>query len=348
MDEAHDDQSPHYLDTISALCEKFGLDAELFTLAAFSAGCWWIKKPTQNIRLTEADRIIEWIQQCGLMQFLHTDSLLDPQSNLVVRAEPIVCPHLDTDVVRIQKLIDENFDRLRGLKWRWAIGAILEILYESQASMRVIKKRGISLQALEQAVETHKRLRVVRTADVPFDSTVIRELKRLHKGRIAWLWVDTAENGLNYLVDQSREITQYNVTERESAEYAPGEIVWVALEETRNGRRSRKRHPALLLSLTGKRNDKWLLVNLTSEVEDKQELRKVRDPQKLGLPYGGYVWHEAQKVYHTQIESHSGWVTRSLVEVVNRTLNLRQSMVDDLNAIADLHHQDSEMNQHCA
>jgi hypothetical protein len=89
-------------------------------------------------------------------------------------------------------------------------------------------------------------------------------------------------------------------------------------------------------------------VNLTSEVEDKQELRKVRDPQKLGLPYGGYVWHEAQKVYHTQIESHSGWVTRSLVEVVNRTLNLRQSMVDDLNAIADLHHQDSEMNQHCA
>lgn len=332
------DSTP-YLLPISEFSESFGIDPDLFALAAISNGCWWVKKPTQQIRATEALRILEWIQQCGLTQFVvasTTESVTHSQ------ATPITCPHLSADIARFHKLIDENFDRIRGLKWKWAVGEILELLYKSPASMRVVKKRGISLQALEQAIETHPRLRVARTSDLPFVATVVGELKRLHKGRLAWLWVDDAENGLSYLVDQSRKTTERTVHERETAEFSPGEIVWVALEETSNGRRSRKRHPALLLSLTGKRNDKWLLVSLTTDVDEKRELRKVQDPEDLGLPYGGYVWHEAQKVYHTQIENHIGWVTRSLIEVVDRTINLRQSMTEDLLHIADAHHRESE------
>lgn len=335
-------QQSNYLCTISEASEQLGIDPDLFALAAWALGCWWIKKPTQQIRSTEAERIASWIQLCGLRQFLVEQHSPLGVEGVVAVLSPAQCPHLSTDVTRIQKLINENMVRLRGLKWKWMVGAILEMLYESPGSMRVIKKRGISLQALEQAILSYPKLKALRNTDVPFDSTVISELKRLHKGRMAWLWVETRESGISVLVDQARATVERETITRESATFAPGEIVWVALEENNNGRRSRKRHPALLLSLTGKRNDKWLLVSLTTDVNEKQDIRKVQDPEALGLPYAGYVWHETQKVYHTQIESHIGWVTSSLVEVVDRTINLRQSMMDELLAIASFHHAESE------
>lgn len=337
------DHSNPALRTIFSYGREWGINADLFALAAPLAGCWWIRSKTNQMKRREAEHVLDWLRTAGLMPLVqeNTDSL-NPACDISWSVPVPTCPHITADTQRIHKLIEENMTRLQGLKWKWVVGAVLELLYESHASMRVVKKRGISLQALELAIDTHPGLRVKKSSDTPFDTVVVRELKRLHKGRLAWLWVKKQENGLPYLVDQSRETSRHVAPERTGAEFAPGEIVWVALEETTNGRRSRKRHPALLLSLTGKRNDKWLLVSLTSEVDEKQDIRKVQDPEALGLPYGGYVWHETQKVYHTQIESHVGWVTRSLVEVVDRTVNLRQSMISDLVRIADAHHRDTE------
>ena len=337
------DHSNPALRTIFSYGREWGLDPDLLAIAAQTSGCWWVKSKTSQLKRTEAEKVVEWLRSAGLVACV-SDSCESLNSDLHLSwTIPVPqCPHLVADVLRIQKLIDENLARLDGLKWKWIVGAVLELLYESHASMRVVKKRGVSLQALEQAIDTHPRLRAKRASDTSFDTVVVRELKRLHRGRLAWLWVKKHDNGVLYLVDQSRQATHRSAPERKAAEFAPGEIVWVALEENKNGRRSHKRHPALLLSLTGKRNDKWLLVSLTSDVDENQEMRRVQDPEALGLPYGGYVWHETQKVYHTQIESHVGWVTRSLIEVVNRTLNLRQTMCADLARIADLHHRDTE------
>lgn len=335
-----DIESPHSLRIITEYSEVFGYDADLFTLAAISIGCWWIKNPTQFLKRIGAERTAQWIQDCGLVQFVGEKLIAHVPDELVA---PPTCPHIDADVLRIHKIIDENFASIQGLKWKWAIGSILEFLNQSQAAVKVMKKRGISLQALECAINTHPRLRVTPNPEYTFETTVISELKRLHKGRLAWLWVETGENGLAYLRDQSRQTQSFSKPIRPEAQYAPGEIVWVAMEETKHGKRSRKCHPALLLSLTGKRNDKWLVINLTSNVEEKAEIRKVPNPDALGLPHGGYVWHEAQKVYHTQIESHIGWVTEDLVVVIDRTLNLRQSMREDLLKIAADHHATTEV-----
>lgn len=322
---------------------RAAVPSELYHLAALACGHWWLKRPTSWMSRHHIERTDAWLVECGLLSVLQGHDQISPSFALPGESPPrSAVPHLEADVERLTKLISDNLARLTGRRFAWAIGEMLQLIAESPATMRKVKERGISLEAIRIALVGHPRLSF--HGDLTTDkvkSRTIGELVGLHRRTRIRLWVDES-SGFALLVDQSRSRrrSRDDTDSRQpaSAEYAPGEVVTIEMEETRNGRRSLLRHPALLIQLTGKRNDKWVVVSLTSHVDSNPESRRVRDPEAIGLHHGGYVWHERQRVYKTQIKNHVGWVTHDLIDVVDRSINLRTSESDALRRVADERH----------
>ena len=204
---------------------------------------------------------------------------------------------------------------------------------------RVIGSRGIRISDVEEAIRRDAEFSSLIPEGGLTPQRVISEMKRMHKARLGFLWLKE-EGGIHTLTCLNREgssAPKQHAREFGKPVFAAGEIVWASLEEVTNGRRSRRKHPALLLQLTGHRNDKWILVSFTSDVEGSPDHRRIEHFEELGLSHTGYVWHETMKVHASQIESHIGWVTHDLIQVVDNAINLRGNLAADLRRIADQH-----------
>jgi hypothetical protein len=114
--------------------------------------------------------------------------------------------------------------------------------------------------------------------------------------------------------------------------FSVGEIRWVQLHESKRGIRSELHHPAVIVEKAGA--NKWRVVSLTSNVEGEPEGRRVPQAAAQGLTRSGYVWHETQKVFVSELGDHIGWVHPELVEVIRRSVRIRTSLVEELVAIA--------------
>ena len=114
--------------------------------------------------------------------------------------------------------------------------------------------------------------------------------------------------------------------------FSVGEIRWVQLHESKRGIRSELHHPAVIVEKAGA--NKWRVVSLTSNVEGDPEGRRVPQAAAQGLTRSGFVWHETQKVFVSEIGDPIGWVHPELVEVIRRSVRIRTSLVEELEAIA--------------
>lgn len=321
------------LKSVSAWANETGVPADALLIAGQLLGKWWftaLDTPVYGRDVYEVEAIL---RSLGLVSALSEGSEVLP----LARPSRVSRP---ADVERIERLIADNESSLVGRKWKWFIGDILGFLLESKAAMRIVRERGILLSDVEEAIRRSPRFASLIPAGGLTPARVVGEMRRLHQARLGFLWLNQEDESAPYISCLDRRPIEPKVHAREFgvAQYAVGEIVWVGLEEVTNGRRSRRKHPALLLSMTGQRNDKWMLVSLTSEVDGDPQHRRVPEPARLGLAKSGYVWHETQKVHVSQIEAHIGWVTRGLVRVVDATVNLRQSQIDSLTKVADAHH----------
>jgi hypothetical protein len=321
------------LKTISEWAGELGVPTDALLIAGEMFGKWWFKSHDTPVCGRDVFEIETFLRSIGLV------SALADHECVVRLGEPRRASR-EADIERIQRLINDNEAALSGRKWKWLIGDILTLILESSAAMRVVRQRGILVADVEEAIRRCPQFAPLVPDGGLSAHRVVFEMKRLHTARLGILWLNQEDECAPYISCLDRRPAEVKVHAREfgAARYAVGEIVWVGLEEVTNGRKSRRKHPALLLSLAGHRNDKWILVSLTSDVEGDPLHRRVPNPALLGLGKAGYVWHESQKVHQSQIESHVGWVTRDLVRVVDAAINLRQSQIDTLNAIADAHH----------
>jgi len=321
------------LKTISEWAGGLGIAADALMIAGQLFGKWWFKSVDTPVYGRDVFEIETFFRSVGLVSALAGCEDVSPVG-VPRRASR------EADIERIQRLINDNESALVGRKWKWFIGDILTLILESSPAMRVVRERGILVSDVEEAIRRCPQFAPLIPEGGLTAPRVVSEMRRLHTARLGFLWLNQEDESAPYISCLDRRPVEAKVHAREfgAAQYAVGEIVWVGLEEVTNGRKSRRKHPALLLSLTGHRNDKWILVSLTSDVEGDPFHRRVPNPALLGLGKAGYVWHESQKVHQSQIESHVGWVTRDLVRVVDAAINLRQSQIDTLNAVADAHH----------
>lgn len=324
---------PFELKNVGTWACEAGVPADLFLLAGQLRGKWWFTSADTSVYGRDAAEIESFLRSLGLMSVLAGDERDES-------AVPVRRASRAADIERIEKLIKANESTLIGRKWKWLIGDILTLILESTAAMRVVRERGILVSDVEEAIRRCPKFASLIPDGGLTSARVVGEMKRLHAARLGFLWLNQEDEAAPYISCLDRRPAADKVHAREfgDAHYAVGEIVWVGLEEITNGRKSRRKHPALLLSMTGHRNDKWMIVSLTSEVENEPRYRRVPEPARLGLSKAGYVWHEVQKIHVSQIESHIGWVTRGLVKVTDATVNLRQSQIDELNTVADKHH----------
>jgi hypothetical protein len=104
------------------------------------------------------------------------------------------------------------------------------------------------------------------------------------------------------------------------------------MHESRRGRRSELHHPAIIVEKSGA--NKWWVLSLTTEIEERDERRRVPRHAEQGLEYAGFIWHELQKVFVSEIGEHIGWVHPELVSVIRRNVTMRSSLVEVLASIA--------------
>lgn len=293
--------------------------------------------------------VVLWCDQAPAIGSLEEAAEVQaPTASGSVGSSPPLDPSAErrmADRRRIASLVAENSRQLRNVRGRWLLGDVLVLIWESKSAMRVVRERGILLTDIAQGIEDA----LGGSAHLPHKgalrASAIRELQRLHKARLAFLHVAGGGQDARITVrsaevrkSQARSRDHGVARESNAPPLAVGRIVWVAVEELANGRRSTKRHPAVLLALTGQRNDKWIVLTMTTEVTGDPEFRRVPDASALGLQYGGYLWHETMKVHKSQIANPVGWVNRELIRAIDRSVGLRRTLREELEAIADLHH----------
>jgi hypothetical protein len=230
------------------------------------------------------------------------------------------------------------------MEWRWLVGEVFALMVDSESTMKVIESRGVLLRDIRAAIKNIPEYAHLVPKEGLQQKVAISEMKRMHKMRSGFLKLDYSDPNNPFVTGSAkRSIPATNTAiPSRSPRYAVGEIVWVELQETKNGRRSIKKHPALLLGHTGTKNDKWTLVNFTTEVDGSPSHRYISNYADLGLDHNSYVWHECQKVHKSQIISHAGWVNHDLIRVVRSGVDVRQTVISKLTEVADIHHDKDE------
>lgn len=337
--------------------DELSIPADLYHVAALHCGCWWMKNERGQCSPPDGLRIEVWLRQLGVVSALQ-HALIPPVSttgpdrssappddvdSAAVERETTddLTPARQADIARVRAIVEDNSERLRERYGKWLFGDVLQLLWESMPARRVIKERGILLVDIRTGILRASRSDTRMFPESMVVGMAIGELKRLHKGRLAFLFVDAPAGHPARLIanENATRRSHPRVTRRrETDDLAVGRIAWVAVEEHDQGMRSTKRHPAVLLARTGRRSDRWVILTMTSEVPGEPESRRVPDAAGLGLDYGGFLWETTSKVYKSQVDRVVGWVHRDLVHAIDRTIGLRQALRDELLSIADEHH----------
>lgn len=218
---------------------------------------------------------------------------------------------------------------------------LLERISGDERSMASIRRHGLSLPLLQQALAEVPRVPRAQKGR-PFEADVRWAVVRLNRGSIASFWLEHGETGVSTLVVRPARPPRASAPRRREVsgadDFHTGEIRWMKMHEIRNGRRSEIHHPAVIVGRSSA--NKWTVVSLTTDMEGSPPGRRVPRHAEQGLEYGGFVWHELQRVYVSEIGGHIGWVHMELVEVIDRCLNLRASVRSALMQSARAHHPD--------
>ena len=345
------------LRTLEEWASEIDAEAEDLLEVCQICGKWWVMKPTHSLRGRDFDDI-KWYVETHLKGKLRQrqnreDAIIgsaNPESNVVtpqveeVKDAPPTITTRPEDIKRITSLIKGNLPEMTNMEWRWLVGEVFALMVDSESTMKVIESRGILLRDIRAAIENIPEYAHLVPLKGLQRKVAIFEMKRMHKMRSGFLKLDYSDPNNPFVTGSSKRsipATKKAIPSR-SPRYAVGEIVWVELQETKNGRRSIKKHPALLLGQTGAKNDKWTLVNFTTEVEGSPSHRYISNYADLGLDHNSYVWNECQKVHKSQIISHVGWVNHDLIRVVRSGVDVRQTVVSKLVEVADAHHDKNE------
>lgn len=341
------------LRTLDEWASDIGVDAEDLIEVALICGKWWVTKPSSSMRGRDFDDI-KWYVETHLKGKLRKRQ--DREDEIVVSVDPaqlVIAPQVKEekqaqqtittrpdDIKRITSLIKGNLPEMANMEWRWLVGEVFALMVDSDSTMKVIESRGVLLRDIRAAIENIPEYAHLVPSKGLQRKVAISEMKRMHRMRSGFLKLDYSDPNNPFVTGSAKRsipATKLVVPSR-SPRYAVGEIVWVELQETKNGRRSIKKHPALLLGQTGAKNDRWTLVNFTTEVEGSPSHRYISNYADLGLDHNSYVWHECQKVHKSQIISHAGWVNHDLIRVVRSGVDVRQTVISKLVEIADAHH----------
>ena len=341
------------LRTLEAWAADIGVAADDLVEISQICGKWWITTPRQQLRGRDFDDI-KWYIETNLPGKLSENTSCECTASVTIEPVlPTIAPLVEEiqpespiikfrteDIKRITSLINENLQPMQNVKWHWLVGEVFQLIADSKPTMKVIQERGILLSDIGAGIKNvHQYAHLVPSHGL-LPKLAISEMRRMHKIRSGFLKLDCSDSS-NPLVSgtskKSKSTTKIDAPSK-TTPYAVGEIVWVTLQETKNGRKSLKKHPALLLGQTGSKNGKWTLVSFTSEVEGSPHHRCISNYADLGLDHSSYVWHECQKVHKSQIVSHIGWVNHDLIRVVRSGVDVRQVTISKLVEIADTHH----------
>lgn len=250
------------------------------------------------------------------------------------------------DIDRVERLVQSNRSFLEQHVGGWLLGEVLVVMWNERATRRILAERGISGADIREGV-----LRVLGegarwTTTQKLGELVRGEVRRLRRTRRAELEVVTESSGSarwKVVAAKASLSTKERRRRRPSwklaaDEYEPGQVVWVSIEETRRGRKSEIPHPAVLLSRTGRKGERWVIMALTTSPADDGPRYRVPKPEELGLHRDGFLWGGTLRVHKSQLGRAVGWVHRDLVIVIDRAVGLRAAERAELMAVADVHH----------
>lgn len=332
-----------------------GIDPEQYLQHARDSGIGWLNTTNSRMSSSHAKGLNDWLVHLGLLANAPADwpppvehdalNWMSESSRREVIAvgqgNELQSQRPSALQQKISALVTEEL--ANGAKGHnYFLLRLMDRMTSDSLVRDALLREGVPLSTIGAALAA--------VVDVPkprkghtFKGDVYWAVARSRRGNLSELWVTDGEAPTARLVFRKRESPQRKrfrrkVDSRDS--YQVGEIRWVQLHESRRGRRSELHHPALIVEKVGA--NKWRVLSLTTEVEGDPEGRRVPRHSEQGLDYAGYVWHEVQKVFVSEIGDHIGWVHPDLVALIRRTVPMRQILFDQLAAVGAKRHPQSD------
>lgn len=328
----------------------FGVEPTQFLKWAHECGLSWLRSESARMTQEHAHQVSDWITRFELAETaaliwppaLESSALaglsaLNPIAEfeeLAVEESRVEPTALHAALVRLaeaelqQKATKHNYFLLR----------LIDHMSTDPIVSRHIREEGLLLSDLRFALSLVDDVPMPRSGHT-FVNDVFWAVARSRWSNLTTLWVadgtlPTARLMIREPARPRPERGSRQVDARDA--YSVGEIRWVQLHESKRGIRSELHHPAVIVEKAGA--NKWRVVSLTSNIEGDPEGRRVPRAAEQGLAHSGYVWHESQKVFVSEIGDHIGWVHPELVEVIRRSVRIRTSLVEELALVAAAKH----------
>ena len=325
------------------VARQVGIDPEQYLQYARNSGLGWLNTTSSRVTSPHAKGLNDWLVRVGLLAIspadwpppIEHDALTWMSQNStreVVEVGQEKEKQSQPPSALQRKIFTLASEELRnGAKGHnYFLIRLMDRMTSDPLVREALSRDGVPLSTLGAALEDVSGVPKPRKGHT-FKGDVYWAVVRSRRGNLSELWVADGEAPTAKLMFRKRESTRRErfrrgVDSRDS--YLVGEIRWVQLHESRRGRRSELHHPAVIVEKAGA--NKWRVLSLTTEVEGDPEGRRVPRHREQGLDYAGYVWHEVQKVFVSEIGDHIGWVHPELVVVIRRTVSMRQVLLDQL------------------
>lgn len=331
---------------LRVVARQVGIDPDRYLQYARDSGLGWLNTTSSRLSSTHARGLNDWLVRTGVLASspdewpppVEHDVLTWMSKNphgeamqvVQVNEQPSQPPSALQQ--RISVLASEEL-RSGARRHNYFLLRLMDRMTSDSLVREFLSQEGVPLATLSAALAAVSGAPKPRSGHT-FKSDVYWAVVRSRRGNLSELWVADGETPAAKLVFRKRETirrekVRRNVDSRDG--YVVGEIRWVQLHESRRGRRSELHHPAVIVEKAGA--NKWRVLSLTTEVEGDPEGRRVPRHREQGLDYAGYVWHEVQKVFVSEIGDHIGWVHPDLVLVIRRTVPMRQVLLEQLAAV---------------
>jgi hypothetical protein len=236
-------------------------------------------------------------------------------------------------VDRLQSLVVTELSKGARRRSYFLIG-LLEQLGSDKEIARMLGSDGLLVNLLELAMSRVGHKLKIRKG-FSFEDDLKWAVVTTRRNRLTSLWIEQEGTPSARIVIRLRP-TSKKFRQKRSVNpcdaYSVGEIRWVQMEEVSRGRTSELYHPAVFVEKDGP--NKWRVITMTTEMEGSPDGRRVPRAEEQGIRYGGFVWHEVQKVFVAEIGDHIGWVHPDLVEVIRRSVSIRKAVIQALSAVA--------------
>jgi len=345
---------PHRV-PLRLVAQQCGIDPEQYLQFARNFGLWWLNTTSSRITSTHANGLNDWLVQSSLLATAPTEwpppvehdalNWMSKNSNGEVtevgRGDEQASQPPSALQQRISQLAFEELG-IGAKGHNYFLLRLMDRMTSDPLVRDALSRDGVPLSTLGAALEAVSGTPKPRKGHT-FKEDVYWAVVRSRRGNLSELWVADGEAPTARLVFHKRESTRRKRFRREvdsRDSYQVGEIRWVQFHESRRGRRSELHHPAVIVEKAGA--NKWRVLSLTTEVEGDPEGRRVPRHHEQGLDYAGYVWHEVQKVFVSEIGDHIGWVHPELVVVIRRNVSMRQVLLDQLAEVGAEKHPQSD------